>query len=221
LGDANPSSGFGRQPKRAAPNEPMTNDNTPPPAWVCLDCQIDGGAGSLCRKGDGEHNFEQLARIYLDDAASDATATYTYTYTYTDTRHRAHDCIDEMVERAPAAAVGFLIVACAQARSLPELCIIAAGPLENLLQSHGPTVIPHLEKIAKIDPRFRLMLSGTWGRERIDPQVWARLVTAVSPGPVIDVDSRTPSAGMTDKIATKAELAAIFGPSRGEAPTRH
>jgi len=193
----------------------MTNDNTPPPAWVCLDCQIDGGAGSLCRKADGEHNFEHLARVYLDDAASEEAASYT------DTRHRAHDCIDEMVEHAPAAAVGFLIVACAQTRSLPELCIIAAGPLENLLQSHGSTVIPHLEKIARIDPRFRLMLSGTWGRERINPDVWARLVAAVSPGPVIDTDSRTPSAGMTDKIATQAEIAAIFGPARDAPATRH
>ncbi|MEQ1697846.1 MAG: DUF6869 domain-containing protein [Hyphomicrobiaceae bacterium] len=192
----------------------MTNDNTPAPAWQCLDCQLDGGAGSLCRKPDGTHNFEHLARVYLVDVESEEAVTYT------DPLHRAHDCIADLVERAPAAAVGFLIVACAQCRSLAELSIIAAGPLENLLQSHGPAVISHLEKIAKIDPRFRLMLSGTWGKERIHPDVWARLVSAVSAGPVIDVDTRSPSAGMSAKVATKSEIAALFGPSRGEA-TKH
>jgi hypothetical protein len=191
----------------------MTNDNTPAPAWACLDCQIDGGAGSLCRKPDGSHNFEQLARAYLIDGDNeDADAT--------NQRHRAFDCVNEMVAAAPGAAVGFLVVACAQCKSLPELCVIAAGPLEDLLEAHGPQVIPHLEKLAKIDPRFRLMLSGTWGQDRCDPHVWTSLVTAVTPGPVIDADGRTPAAGMTGKVATKAELAALFGPSRGE-PTRH
>ena len=190
----------------------MTNDNTPAPAWACIDCQFDGAA-SLCRKADGSHNFEQLARAYLagrDDEDEEASRI----------RHQAFDCVNEMVAAAPGAAVGFLVVACAQCKSLPELCVIAAGPLEDVLEAHGPVVIPHLEKLAKIDPRFRLMLSGTWGEDRCDPHVWERLVAAVAPGPVIDADGRTPAAGMTSKVATKAELAALFGPSRGEA-TKH
>ena len=190
----------------------MTNDNIPGPAWACIDCQFNGAA-RLCRNADGSHNFEQLARAYLiDGKVEDVDAT--------NERHRAFDCVGEMVAAAPGAAVGFLVVACAQCESLPELCVVAAGPLEDLLEAHGPVVIPHLEKVAKIDPRFRLMLSGTWGKDRCDPQVWARLVAAVAPGPVIDADGRTPAAGMTGKVATKTELAALFGPSRGE-QTKH
>ncbi len=191
----------------------MTNDNTPAPAWACLDCQYDA-AGSLCRKADGSHNFEQLARAYLIDGDVDDPDA-------TSQRHRAFDCVGEMVLAAPGAAVGFLVVASAQCKSLAELCRIAAGPLEDLLEAHGPVIIPHLEKLAKIDPRFRLMLSGTWGENRCEPHVWARLVAAVAPGPVIDADGRTPAAGMTGKVATKAELAALFGPSRSEPPTKH
>ncbi len=174
----------------------MTNDNTPAPAWWCLDCQFSGGAASLCRAADGAHTFERLVRAYLRDDG--------------DERHRAIDCVTEMVAAAPGAAAGFLVVACAQCTSMEDLCVLAAGPLEDLLEAHGTLVIPHLEKVAKIDPRFRLMLSGTWGQNRIDPAVWARLVAAVAPGPVIDADGRTPAAGMEARIAKPHEVAALF-----------
>ena len=174
----------------------MTNDNTPPAAWACMDCQLSQGGASLCRAVDGAHTFELLARAYLSEDG--------------DQRHRAIDCVTEMITAAPGAAAGFLVVACAQCTSMAELCVIAAGPLEDLLEAHGAAVIAHLEKIAKIDPRFRLMLSGTWGRDRIDPGVWGRLVAAVAPGPVIDADRRTPAAGMAAKVAKPHEIAALF-----------
>jgi hypothetical protein len=178
----------------------MTNDNLPASAWKCLDCDL-APAASLCRKADGSHTFERLARAYLSDPDDDETL---------DERHRAFDCVREIVRAAPSAAVGFLIVACAQTRTLAELCLVAAGPLEDLLDDHGPEVITHLEKIAKVDPKFRLMLSGTWGRERIHPDVWARLVAAVSAGPVIDLDGRTPSAQTSAPVVTSAELVVLF-----------
>ena len=183
----------------------MTNDNIPPPTWACPDCRMDGGLGSLCRASDGAHTFELLTRAYLGEG---------------DDRHRALDCVGDLVQAAPAQAVGFLIVACAQCASLPELCVIASGPLEDLLEAHGPLVIPHLEKIAKIDPRFRLMVSGIWNQARVDPDVWLRLVAAVAPGPVIDADERSPAARFAAKIATKAELAALFARPQS-APTKH
>ena len=179
----------------------MTNDNTPvapapPPAWLCLDCQLTAGGASLCRAVDGSHTFELLARAYVS--------------TDEDHRHRAIDCVGEMVRLAPAAAVGFLIVACAQSTSVAELCVIAAGPLEDLLEAHGPLAISHLEKVAKIDPRFRLMLSGTWGADRIDPDVWSRLKAAIAPGPVVGTDPRSPAGGLIGKVATAAEITALF-----------
>jgi hypothetical protein len=180
----------------------MTNDNKPGLAWTCLDCDLAPGA-SLCRKADGTHTFERLARSYLSDPDDESTS---------DLRHRAFDCVGELVRVAPPAAVGFLVVACAQSLSLADLCLVAAGPLEDLLEAHGAEVIPHLEKIAKVDPKFRLMLSGTWGRERILPDVWTRLAAAVAPGPVIDSDPRTPAAKTGAPIVTSAELMALFAP---------
>jgi hypothetical protein len=176
----------------------MTNDNIPAPAWLCLDCQLTGGGASLCRAVDGSHTFELLARAYLSEDE--------------DHRHRAIDCVGELVQAAPAAAVGFLIVACAQCTSIAELCVIAAGPLEDLLEAHGPVVISHLETVAKVDPRFRLMVSGTWGQDRVDPDVWGRLTAAVAPGPVVEADPRSPAGGFSGKVATAGEIAALFAP---------
>jgi hypothetical protein len=177
----------------------MTNDNAPPATWTCLDCAA--GAQRLCRNGDGSHAFEQLAAAYLANSDDPAVS---------DLRHRAADCVREMVVGVPAAAVGFLVVACAQCTCAAELCLLAAGPLEDLLECHGGRVISELERIGRIDPRFRLMLSGTWGEERIDADVWQRLVRLVAAGPVLDADPRTPARGLTPKVAGAATLAALF-----------
>ena len=127
-----------------------------------------------------------------------------------------------MVESAPIHVIGFLVVAVARARSVGELSLLAGGPLEDLLAAEGPRVIVHLEKIAKVDPRFRLMVSGTWGRDYVEPAVWERLRAAVAPGPVMTSDVRSPGAGMDSKVVSDAELAALFAPPVPPAnPTRH
>lgn len=183
----------------------MSNDNEPVPAWACIDCEFAGPGASLCRRLDGSHSFDVLARAYLSDGTSDDDEASAL-------RHRAFDCVAVLVEAAPDAAVGFLVVATAECLAVPQLCVIAAGPLEDLLCAHGPAVIGQLEKIAKADPRFRLMLSGTWGQERIDPDVWARLAKSVTPGPVLDKDGRTPGAGTGAPVVTDADCAALFAP---------
>jgi hypothetical protein len=170
-------------------------------AWICPDCQIGGEGFSLCRKADGTHAFELLASAYLAGLSGDGLS---------DETHRAHDCLSDMVKAAPEAAIAFLVVACANCLSVPELSYVAAGPLEDLLEAHGSAVIVKLETIAKVDPKFRLMLSGSWGRDRIDPDVWQRLAAAIAPGPVIAADEATPAAGLASKVLTASERAALF-----------
>jgi hypothetical protein len=176
----------------------MTNDNAPVVAWQCFGCKHEGEL-SLCRKADGSHAFETLAAAYLVDVDDES-----------ETRHQAYDCVGEMVINAPEAALGFLVVALAQCRDVRELCVLAAGPLEDVLEAHGPRVIGKLEQLAKVDPKFRLLLSGTWGQPRIDEDVWARLVAAVAPGPVVDADGRTPGRDFPDKIVKPHELTVLF-----------
>jgi hypothetical protein len=57
------------------------------------------------------------------------------------------------------------------------LANLAAGPLETLLVRHGKKLIPHVEHLAKSDPRFRSLLQGVW-QNRIDDQTWGRVLKA-------------------------------------------
>jgi hypothetical protein len=52
-----------------------------------------------------------------------------------------------------------------KASSNEALAYVAAGPLENLLQMHGPAVIDRVEREAEKSEKFQLALSGVWGLE--------------------------------------------------------
>lgn len=56
----------------------------------------------------------------------------------------------------------------------PMLGVLAAGPLENLLNQHGEAVIERVEILARRDPGFRLLLNGVWDAG-MKPAVQARL----------------------------------------------
>ena len=51
---------------------------------------------------------------------------------------------------------------------------LAAGPLEDLLGSHGVDFIERIESVAKSDIRFRTMLKMVW-RNNISEAVWLRV----------------------------------------------
>ena len=43
--------------------------------------------------------------------------------------------------------------------------ILAAGPLEDLLQENGHLIIDRVEILARTNPAFRKLLNGVWGNE--------------------------------------------------------
>lgn len=61
------------------------------------------------------------------------------------------------------------------------LANIAAGPVENLLCSHGSSFIERIERLARQDPVVRKMLGAVWGRNRMAPEVWQRLQAVAGP----------------------------------------
>ncbi len=62
---------------------------------------------------------------------------------------------------------------------------VAAGPMENLIDAHGPHVIDRIEAKAKEDPEFRRMLLGVWPPVDEDRADWQRIVKLVEDlGPV-------------------------------------
>jgi len=57
------------------------------------------------------------------------------------------------------------------------LSYIGAGPLEDLLSSHGERFIELIERQAAIDAKFRFCLAGVWQRQMSD-DLWRRVTTA-------------------------------------------
>jgi hypothetical protein len=53
---------------------------------------------------------------------------------------------------------------------------LAAGPLEDLIEYHGPEVIDRIELEARRNPNFRRLLGGVW--QSSTPEVWARVEKA-------------------------------------------
>jgi hypothetical protein len=59
-------------------------------------------------------------------------------------------------------------------RAEPYLGVLAAGPLEDLLSSHGPEFITRIENEAKSNPKFSWLLGGVWQSD-IPDNIWVRV----------------------------------------------
>jgi hypothetical protein len=56
------------------------------------------------------------------------------------------------------------------------LGVLAAGPLEDLVEYHGPQFIDRIEVEARRSSAFRDLLSGVW--KSSTPEIWSRIETA-------------------------------------------
>ncbi|MDO8292319.1 MAG: hypothetical protein Q7T29_05590 [Gallionella sp.] len=54
------------------------------------------------------------------------------------------------------------------------LSVLAAGPLEDLLNYNGDAVVDEIDILARKSPEFRLLLNGVWDSD-IKPSILARL----------------------------------------------
>jgi hypothetical protein len=84
------------------------------------------------------------------------------------------DCVSELEREAPSGALYVILLALDALKTSEVLAVLAAGPMENLLCNCGPEIVGSVEEIARRSPKFRLLLSGVWGRSRMDKEVWRR-----------------------------------------------
>jgi hypothetical protein len=63
-------------------------------------------------------------------------------------------------------------------RKPPQTVIgmLAAGPLEDLIDCHAPAFIDRIELEARKNPSFRYLLGGVW--ESGKPEMWSRILRA-------------------------------------------
>ncbi len=68
----------------------------------------------------------------------------------------------------------FIQIAVGKATSESQLFAIAAGPFEHLMGSHGEEYINRVEQLARSNPDFRQMVSGSW-QHLMSDDIWARV----------------------------------------------
>jgi hypothetical protein len=91
----------------------------------------------------------------------------------------AYEFLDELTgPRAEECWLGILAVV-ARRPSEKVLGMLAAGPVEDLLECSGDRFIDRIELQASRDPVFRRMLHGAWKSGSDD--TWARVVEARGP----------------------------------------
>jgi len=89
----------------------------------------------------------------------------------------AHEDLDELCSTSPDDAWEVILGVLARTPSDRALGNLAAGPLEDLLARHGPSIIERVEREARRNPAFANLLGGVWQNTMAD-DIWAR-VTAV------------------------------------------
>lgn len=124
-----------------------------------------------------------------------------------------NECVSELEREAPASALWFILLALDQVKSSQVLAVLAAGPMENVLCHGGPDIIDAVEKIARKSPKFRLLLSGSWGRNRMDGEVWRRASAAAAKGPRFCDDPRTLGHGGAGREASENEIESLLATS--------
>lgn len=78
------------------------------------------------------------------------------------------------MEEDPELAWEAIIQAIDQPRMKPYLGHLAAGPLEDLLDLHGPAFIERIEQCARSNATFATLLGGVW-QSSMHESIWKRV----------------------------------------------
>lgn len=173
----------------------------------CYDCQFNA-LGTPCRDRSGRRDYEFMADVYIrywnarmqEEAPAGA-------------EDWIGDCVFELERNDPRGALVFIVFALERVRSAQMLAVHAAGPMENVLANFGPEIIDAVEDMARRSAKFRLLLSGVWGANRIKAEIWRRICAAVATGPVFCEDFRTPGHQSGVQQASDAEIGSLLATS--------
>ncbi|WP_133502039.1 DUF6869 domain-containing protein [Cognatilysobacter terrigena] len=69
--------------------------------------------------------------------------------------------VDDLIEHSED-LWRFILLALPMCAAEPAKGMLAAGPLEDLLQEHGAQFIDRVEQLAQAEPAFAALLAGVW-----------------------------------------------------------
>jgi hypothetical protein len=133
----------------------------------------------------GDLPLERLAALYaqwLAVAAQDGDAP-DLVWTF--------DLVDWLIAHRPELALDAVLASLDLCTQPEQVAVLAAGPAEDLIRLHGPTLIARLTQAAAQSARVRYLLSGVWQGDT-PPLLWASIVAARGAGPSLDRDDPLP-----------------------------
>jgi hypothetical protein len=80
----------------------------------------------------------------------------------------------DVVAMEPDRALQLILMILSKDDSVPVVQILAAGPLEDLLDTHGDAMIGKIEEEARTNPKFAFLLGGVWPSS-ISKSVWRKV----------------------------------------------
>jgi hypothetical protein len=114
-------------------------------------------------------NLDELAKLYIEGCKSE---------NWPEELRWVREKMQRWTDHLPQLAVDW-IVRIVEVEPLSELLEqIGAGPLEDILDSHGEDIIERIEKEASRSFHFRYCLAGVW-RRRISQNVWDKMTLAL------------------------------------------
>jgi len=94
----------------------------------------------------------------------------------TDLNWWAWEEFERLTHEAPEEGWAAILAVVERTEDEYTLSILGAGPLEDLIEYHGPAFIERIEERARTDVRFRSVLQCVWRSST--PDVWARVEAA-------------------------------------------
>jgi len=91
----------------------------------------------------------------------------------------AWEAASDLTKDHPDLALQFVLKVFEKGMSEKMLSMLAAGPLEDLLERNGAVVIDRIETMARQDPKFRDLLGGVW-QNAMSNDLWQRVERAAN-----------------------------------------
>jgi len=115
----------------------------------------------------------ELIHGYIARYSHQLNVTEDKVFEKADTNFWAYERLDELVKFAPELAFEVILALLNQTENEDVLENLAAGPLEDLIRTHGKNFIQRFEVEANENAKFRDLLRGVW--QVGDPEVWGRI----------------------------------------------
>ena len=98
----------------------------------------------------------------------------------------------DLARAAPDLCVDVILAALPLCQGPDDIALVAAGPLEDVIATHGAAIIDRIEAAAPQSARLRLALSGVWPQGSAGTALWQRVQAARGGDPGLDEGAGLP-----------------------------